>query len=126
MDIVCRAEDVLTKFGKDSFDVVISTEMVEHVRDWKTVISNIKNLCRPEGVVLVTTRSRGFKYHAFPYDFWRYEPEDMNNIFSDFEIQVLEKDPELPGVLIKAKKPARFLEMICPIISCTISSPTGR
>jgi SAM-dependent methyltransferase len=110
VDVVCRAEDILHTFGKESFDAVISTEMLEHIRDWRMVVSNIKNICRPGGVVLLTTRSHGFKYHGFPYDFWRYEQEDMKNIFSDFEIQALQEDPEMPGVLMKAKKPLHFAE----------------
>ncbi len=110
VDVVCRAEDILHTFGKESFDAVISTEMLEHIRDWRMVVSNIKNICRPGGVVLLTTRSHGFKYHGFPYDFWRYEQEDMKNIFSDFEIQALQGDPEMPGVLLKAKKPVHFTE----------------
>jgi SAM-dependent methyltransferase len=110
VDVVCRAEDILNKFGKESFDAVISTEMLEHIRDWRTVVSNIKNVCRPGGVVLLTTRSYGFKYHGYPHDFWRYELADMKHIFSDFEIQALQGDPEMPGVLIKAKKPEHFSE----------------
>ena len=110
VDVICRAEDILKKFGRDSFDAVISTEMLEHIRDWRTVVSNIKSICRPGGVILLTTRSHGFKYHGFPYDFWRYEQEDMKNIFSDFEIQALQGDPEMPGVLLKARKPASFTE----------------
>lgn len=110
VDVVCRAEDILSKFGKESFDAVISTEMLEHIRDWRTVVSNIKNVCRPGGVILLTTRSHGFKYHGFPYDFWRYELADMKHIFSDFEIQAMQGDPEMPGVLIKAKKPVQFVE----------------
>ena len=74
------------------------------------MVSNIKSICRPGGVILLTTRSHGFKYHGFPYDFWRYEQEDMKNIFSDFEIQALQGDPEMPGVLLKARKPASFTE----------------
>ena len=110
VDIICNAEDIVRKFGKESFDVVISTELLEHVKDWKSVISNIKNVCKPNGTILITTRSHGFRYHAYPYDFWRYELEDMNNIFSDCEILVLEKDSQAPGIFLKAKKPNAFIE----------------
>ena len=110
VDIVCGAEDILERFGKESFDAVISTEMLEHVRDWKRVVSNIKNIVRPGGIILLTTRSRGFKYHGFPFDFWRFEDEDMKNIFSDFEIQAVQRDGEMPGIMIKAKKPMQFRE----------------
>jgi SAM-dependent methyltransferase len=110
VDVICKAEDLIKKFGKNSFDVVISTEALEHARDWKKFISNIKNICKPKGIILVTTRSRGFGYHGYPYDFWRYELDDMRHIFSDFEILSLEKDIIGPGVLIKVRKPNKFTE----------------
>jgi len=110
VDIICDAEDVLDKFGRESFDIVISTELLEHVKNWRKVISNMKNVCKPNGLILVTTRSYGFPYHAYPYDFWRYEPVDMQHVFSDCDIERLEKDKETPGVLIKARKPHEFVE----------------
>lgn len=110
VDEVCGAEEMLDRFGPESFDVVISTELMEHVKDWRKVISNMKNVCRPGGCILISTRSLGFDYHGHPYDFWRYEVEDMRVIFSDCEIQLLESDGAMPGVFIKAKKPRKFEE----------------
>ena len=110
VDVVCRAEDLIEKFGENSFDVVISTELLEHVRDWRKVISNFKRICKPNGILLITTRSYGFNYHAFPYDYWRYEIEDMKNIFSDLEILKLEKDTKEPGIFVKLRKPDDFKE----------------
>ncbi len=110
VDMICRVEDVLERFGLESFDLVIATELLEHIKDWRSVISNIKNLCRTDGVILITTRSKGFKYHGFPHDYWRFETEDMGKIFSDCIIEKLEEDPTKPGVLIKVKKPEDFSE----------------
>lgn len=59
-------------------------------------------------VLYITTRSYGFPFHSYPYDFWRYEVNDMKIIFSDFEIIKLIKDHESPGVLLKAKKPFNY------------------
>ena len=110
VDQVCDVKDLVSRFGRDRFDVVISTELMEHVQDWRTAISNLKNMVAPGGAILVTTRSRSFPYHGYPYDFWRFELDDMRRIFSDFSIQALEADTSSPGVFFKARKPASFSE----------------
>jgi len=51
----------------------------------------MKAVLKPGGFIYITTRSRGFPYHAYPHDYWRYEIEDMEKIFGDFEIIALEK-----------------------------------
>jgi SAM-dependent methyltransferase len=109
VDEVCEAGGLIERFGPESFDVLISTEMLEHVHDWQRVIDNFKLLLRPAGLLLITTRSRGFPYHEAPYDFWRYEISDMKEIFSDFIIGNLQSDPEEPGVFLTARKPLRYV-----------------
>lgn len=110
VDQICNAVNLVETFGAKSFDVLVSTEMVEHVEDWRTVISNFKRILKPGGVLFITTRSQGFGYHGYPKDFWRYEVEDMQAIFSDFEVLVVQSDPSEPGVFVKARRPKRFRE----------------
>jgi SAM-dependent methyltransferase len=110
VDAVMDAGDLVANLGAESFDIVLTTEMVEHVRDWRRVFHNLKTVVRPGGILVVTTRSIGFHYHGWPYDFWRYEPEDMRDIFADFEIIAIERDPEAPGVFVVARRPQAFSE----------------
>lgn len=110
VDIVMNADRILEIFGEKSVDVVITTEMMEHVQNWRTVIFNMKNVLKLEGILLVTTRSKGFHKHDFPHDYWRYEIKDFQDIFEDLEIINLEKDLQVPGVFFKAKKPKNFKE----------------
>ncbi len=110
VDIECPAESLVNRFGPESFDIVISTSTLEHIRNWKQVISNIKSICKLGGIVIITAPSN-FPFHAFPNDFWRYTPADFENIFSDFNLLVLEEDPKPPSlVYLKAQKPKSFVE----------------
>ena len=110
VDRVCRAENMVSELGASSFDVVVATEIIEHVQDWRNVISNIKNVCTPGGVILITTPSKGFPYHAYPHDFWRYEQSDMRYIFEDCTIELLENSRHATGVFVKVRKPVTFQE----------------
>lgn len=108
VDALCNADRLAERFGRDAFDVLISTEMLEHVRDWHRVIDNFKLVLRPGGLLLITTRSLGFPFHEAPHDFWRFEISDMLEIFSDFTIESLEPDASEPGVFLKAHKPRDY------------------
>lgn len=110
VDQVLNAENLARELGKNSFDVVISTEMLEHVVDWKAVITNMKQVLKPGGIILITTRSQGFPFHEYPVDAWRFSVEDMESIFSDFDIETVIPDPYEPGVFIKARKPKSWTE----------------
>jgi SAM-dependent methyltransferase len=110
VDIVCNAAKLLDMFPKSSFDVVVSTEMLEHVLNWQSVISNLKAMAVPGGLICISTRSMGFPYHGYPFDFWRYEVEDIKNIFSDCVVEKIEKDPQ-KGVFAKIRKPPVFKEI---------------
>lgn len=105
VDEVCDVKDLSGRYGKESFDVVVSTELVEHVRDWRSAFSNMKHVLRTGGTLLVTTRSPGFKVHGYPHDFWRYTPEDMRVILGDFEDVTIADDRVAPGVFVRGKKP---------------------
>lgn len=105
VDEIVSAEGIIERFGKESFDTVITTDMMEHVSDWRLIINNIKSILKPDGVLYLTTCSYGFPLHNFPNDFWRFEIEDIKRIFSDFEIISLEKNPEAPGLFMMARKP---------------------
>jgi len=110
VDEVCDVTGLTERFGPDSFDLVLSTELLEHVRDWRAAVSNLKSVLKPGGVLLLTTRSAGYPYHGYPHDFWRYEEEDMRAIFSDLSVSVVARDPLTPGIFIKASKPGNYAE----------------
>jgi SAM-dependent methyltransferase len=110
VDIVCRGERLAATFGAESFDVLVATEVLEHVRDWRALVVNLKRVCRPGGRIVITTRSPGFPFHGYPHDYWRFGADDLRTIFSDCHIEALEDDSTAPGVFLSAVKPDQFEE----------------
>jgi SAM-dependent methyltransferase len=104
VDMVCRAEDLVVRFGPDAFDIVFATEVVEHIRDWRTAFRNMMSVLRLGGLLVITTRSISYPYHGVPHDYWRYQPEDMQRILAGWRLEQLEKDLDRPGIFVAARK----------------------
>ena len=74
------------------------------------MVNNFKHILKTNGVLFITTRSKRFLHHSYPYDYWRFELLDMEEIYSDFIVQYLEKDSMMPSITMKAIKPRSFIE----------------
>jgi len=60
----CLAEELLArKF--EPFDVVLNTEVIEHVDDQQALIDTCCALCKPNGLLLLATLNRTFKSWLF-------------------------------------------------------------
>lgn len=107
VDRVLDCTRLVAEFGAGSWDVVVSTEMLEHVSDWRASVRNLIHVVKPGGLLVITTRSPGFPYHPFPEDHWRYSVAAMERIVANARLEPLEivADPEAPGVFVKARKP---------------------
>ena len=104
VDAVVDAEKLVDEYGKDSFDVVISTEMLEHAEHWRECVNNMKQVT--SDWLIITTRAPGFPLHSYPDDWWRYTPDDFARIFADFDTVELmpDTDPNSPGVFYIGRK----------------------
>jgi len=49
--VVLPAEKLVEYFGPESFDVVISTELLEHVQNWRLAINNMKSVLKRDGYI---------------------------------------------------------------------------
>lgn len=100
--------DVVYKFGKESFDFVYATEVLEHLSDWRLAIDQLKLVTAFGGYLFLTTRSEGYPFHGGKYgDYWRFNVRDFELIFEDFDIIALEEDNQYPGVLFIGRKSKR-------------------
>jgi hypothetical protein len=77
VDEVLDVAGLRERFGEQAFDLVATTEMLEHCFDWQGALFQILSVLRPGGLLLLTTRSPGFPLHDHPADYWRFEKEEL-------------------------------------------------
>lgn len=111
VDRVVAAEHLVATFGSERFDVVVATELLEHTEHWREVVHNLKAVLVPGGRLVLTTRSWPFEYHGYPFDFWRWEVDDLRMVFADFTAVEATADPHRPGVLLVAERPLDWVEL---------------
>jgi SAM-dependent methyltransferase len=100
VDIVGTADAL--PFPDGAFDVVVSTEMLEHDPSPWLSLAEMRRVLRPGGHLLLTTRGNGFGEHHEPDDFWRFMPGSMPRLLelAGCEPVAMETDPEVPGVFV--------------------------
>jgi SAM-dependent methyltransferase len=62
VDVVCQGQDY--SGPEDSFDVVISCEVMEHNPHWAETMKNMIRVCKPGGLVLMTCATLGRGEHG--------------------------------------------------------------
>ena len=98
VDVVCNAHEM--KFDDALFDVVLSTEMLEHDDMFWLSVMEMGRVLKPDGYLILTARGNGFQQHAFPSDYYRFIPEAFQVLFKLAGCAPLEikSDPEVSGV----------------------------
>lgn len=98
-------------FAPCTFDVVVSTEVLEHCpRPWRFV-DELARVVRFGGHVLLTARGydwRGcYPVHEHPADYWRFSLGALRILAEDAGLAVVElvDDPDYPGGFLLATKP---------------------
>ena len=75
----------------ESFDAVLSTQVLEHVEDPGVYLSECRRVLRPGGRLLLSTHGI-MVYHPDPVDYWRWTCEGLRHAVSSagFEIERFE------------------------------------
>lgn len=95
-------------FGIESFDFVISTEMLEHDKTFWLSMREMGRVLKPGGLLLITTRGNGFPLHAYPDDYFRFMPSAAPLLLELASCDVVETledpDPQAPGIFALGRK----------------------
>lgn len=90
--IVADITDCRDQIPDESFDVVLSCDVFEHInRPWLAA-AEIARILRPGGIVLTRT-VWSWRNHPCPIDYWRFSPECLEFLFAPLEC--LEKGYDL-------------------------------
>lgn len=104
VDVVARGSAL--PFPDASFDLVISTEMLEHDSTFWLSMQEMGRVLEKDGGLIVTTRGNGFARHGHPQDYWRFMPDSMPvllGLAGCIPIDMRE-DPEAEGIFFVGKR----------------------
>lgn len=88
VDVVMNAHALA--FPDASFDLVLSTEMLEHDDEFWLSIREMGRVLKPRGLLLLTARGNGFMPHDYPFDYWRFMPASFEKLLTMAGCEVLE------------------------------------
>jgi SAM-dependent methyltransferase len=75
----------------DTYDIVISGQVMEHVKKIWVWIEELKRITKKNGLVILIVPV-SWPYHAVPVDCWRIFPEGMRALLDDRGLRILECD----------------------------------
>jgi len=80
VDEVISIKDFAKKTNK-KFDYIVCTDMIEHSEHWWDFFEAIPKLAKDKARVFFTVPGRGYPFHPYEGDFWRFSIEDTRTLF---------------------------------------------
>ena len=72
----------------DTYDIVVASNVLEHVRKIWVWIRELSRVCKPGGHV-ITVNPVSWPYHEIPIDCWRAYPEGMKALYDEGGLTVV-------------------------------------
>jgi SAM-dependent methyltransferase len=81
-----------------TFDMVLCTEVLEHVPEPQRALDEMFRVLRPRGTLLLTTRFL-FPIHDAPHDYFRFTKYGLRHLLRQFEILEVQEETDSIGAL---------------------------
>jgi SAM-dependent methyltransferase len=109
VDRVCPLEAL--DFPDESFDLVLCTQVLEHVRFPEQSLAEIGRVLRPGGHAFVSTHGT-YPFHPHPTDYWRWTQQGLEALFADVDrLEQVELVPHRGSVACLAMIASTYLEI---------------
>jgi len=82
VDIIASSEKL--PFRNDYFDVAISTQVLEHTKNYQLAIKEIYRVIKKDGFAFFSVPGV-WEIHGAPHDYWRFTEYGLKEIFKDFQ-----------------------------------------
>ncbi len=97
-NIHLRGDAHLLPFVDGAFDVVLCTEVLEHLTEPPRAIDDMFRVLKPGGQLLLTTRFL-FPIHDAPHDYFRFTKYGLRHLLRRFDDVRIEEETDAVGTL---------------------------
>jgi SAM-dependent methyltransferase len=74
----------LSDFADNSFDSVVSFQVIEHIQDDRLFLKEIHRVLKPGGIALITTPNRPYSLSRNPWHIREYTAQELTNLAKSF------------------------------------------
>ena len=78
----------LSAYADNSFDCVVSFQVIEHIEDDKLFLKEINRVLKPNGLALITTPNKPLSLSRNPWHIREYTADELTNLAKQFFKQV--------------------------------------
>lgn len=100
---VVMPEPYTLPFADDSFQMIISGQVIEHIPYPWISMMELGRILAPDGALILTAPSRGH-VHNPPYDCWRFYPDSFRALATFAGLSIVELATDLPPTRSEASR----------------------
>ena len=87
-------------FPDNSMDCLICTEVLEHSSNPQQLVDEMYRVLKNDGIGILTVPWSA-RYHYIPYDYYRYTPSSLANLFQNFSIKIVPRGTDITVIVSK-------------------------
>ena len=84
-----KADAADLPYPDSSFDVALSTQALEHIKDYQAAVDEMYRVLKSDGIAFLSTHGV-MEIHGAPHDYWRFTQYGLKEVFKNFkEVEII-------------------------------------